>query len=344
MVIQSKPMMRIDALKGIDTIIHRYGGDPDALLQEFGISTRLLASEDAYFCLDELAEFSTFIEQRLGINDLGLQLAEQQSISVLGPVALLIHHQQTVREAVDMMQRYLPYHTSGATSEVRIDETTGVVEMTYELALSEGVPRRSAAEQSFLNMVKILQLLVPPPWKGLMVDLTHQPVLPVAEYEKRFGCPVHFGQAENKMCFASELLERELQYGNSALSDLAEQHIEQLIARNPLDTARQVESLISQQLSSGHIGICQIASQLQVHERTLQRRLEKQGVYFEDIVDSVRQELARRYLSRSELSLSQIAGLLGYGDQSAFNRACKRWTKLTPKKYREALREDMQSV
>ncbi len=337
MVVHARPMMRVDALKGVDTIIRRYGEEPEELFQEFGFSPRLLSSEDAYICLDSLIEFSNFLEQRLGINDIGLQLAEQQSISVLGPVALLVHHQNTVGDAMGIMQRYLPYHTSGADSEIRSDGKTGLIEMTYELAFSEGVSRLSAVEQSFLNMVKILQLLTSPPWDKLAVDFTHQPRLAISEYEKRFSCPVHFGQMENKMYFAAELLQRELKHGSSKLSGLAEQHIEQLIAKNPLDTARQVESLISQQLSSGHIGICQIAAQLQVHERTLQRRLLKQGVYFEDIVDGVRQQQARHYLSHSELSLSQIAGLLGYGDQSAFARACKRWTQRTPKKYREEL-------
>lgn len=340
MVIQSKALMRIDALKGINIVIKRYGEQPDVMFKEFGLSPRLLASEDAYIPLETMVEFSEFLAQRLGIQDVGMQLAELQSIAVLGPVALLVHHQKTVADAMDMMTRYLTYHTSGAASDIKPSSIPGIYQMTYRLDIPARLSRRSADEQSFLNMVKILQLLVPPPYDGVVVEFEHQPVLAVEEYQARFGCSVVFGKSENRMYFPAEMLERELNHGNPQLSELAEKHIASLLAANPLDTAGQVASLVAQQLSTGHAGICQIAKQLNLHERTLQRRLEKQGVYFEDVVDTVRQEQAKNYLLHDELSLSQVAGLLGYGDQSAFNRACKRWTGLTPKKYRQDLRSD----
>ena len=68
-----------------------------------------------------------------------------------------------------------------------------------------------------------------------------------------------------------------------------------------------------------------------MHTRTLQRRLSEQNLVFEELVDEHRKELASRYLAESNLRLTQVAGLLGYADQSALNRSCRRWFGMTPK-------------
>jgi AraC-like DNA-binding protein len=74
-----------------------------------------------------------------------------------------------------------------------------------------------------------------------------------------------------------------------------------------------------------------------LHERTLQRRLAKQGVHFENIVDDIRQDLSRKYLAREGMPLAQLVNLLGYSEQSVFNRACQRWFGMPPMQFRKTL-------
>ena len=74
-----------------------------------------------------------------------------------------------------------------------------------------------------------------------------------------------------------------------------------------------------------------------MHKRTLQRRLANEGVSYEQLLGEVRLKLLREYLMEPNLKLSQIAGLLGYSEQSAFNRACRQWLGTTPRAYRRQL-------
>ena len=77
-----------------------------------------------------------------------------------------------------------------------------------------------------------------------------------------------------------------------------------------------------------------IARQLHIHERTLNRRLQEEGTSFRHELDFVRYEMARQFLAESAIPIAKIATALNYADVSAFNRAFKRWTGMTPSQWR----------
>jgi DNA-binding transcriptional LysR family regulator len=100
--------------------------------------------------------------------------------------------------------------------------------------------------------------------------------------------------------------------------------------------ARQpaVSELVRRLLPTGQCSVEAIGDQLAMHPRTLQRRLATEGVRCQDVIDRERRVQAARYLAEPRLHFSQIAGLLGYTEQSTFNRSCRRWFSKTPRQYR----------
>jgi AraC-like DNA-binding protein len=83
-------------------------------------------------------------------------------------------------------------------------------------------------------------------------------------------------------------------------------------------------------LREGEPGISSVAEALATSERSLQRRLQAEGSSFRDVVDEARHKLALPYLGDPNLSLTDVAYLLGYSEGAAFTRAFKRWTGLAP--------------
>ena len=81
-----------------------------------------------------------------------------------------------------------------------------------------------------------------------------------------------------------------------------------------------------------------VARRLGLSERTLQRRLGEERLSFQKLVDEARRELAEGLLVQSDYSLAEVAFLSGFSEQSAFNRAFKRWMNQTPAAYRESHR------
>jgi AraC-like DNA-binding protein len=87
-------------------------------------------------------------------------------------------------------------------------------------------------------------------------------------------------------------------------------------------------------LCLGQPHIVTISRALATSPRTLQRRLLDEGTSFRHVVDEVRASLARHYLDAGELALHDVAFRLGYAEVSAFLRAFKRWTGMTPTQFR----------
>jgi AraC-like DNA-binding protein len=118
---------------------------------------------------------------------------------------------------------------------------------------------------------------------------------------------------------------------------LLDQQAELLLAKvqvgsEPIEGLRRA---IQDSVSAGMPLIEPVASRLCMSTRTLQRRLHELGLSFRDELENVRVEMAKNCLSSDELTLSDVASLLGYNDQSAFTNAFKRAVGLTPAKYRK---------
>jgi AraC-like DNA-binding protein len=101
--------------------------------------------------------------------------------------------------------------------------------------------------------------------------------------------------------------------------------------------SERVAELARRLLPTGQCSADFIADQLAMHPRTLQRRLATEGVRCQDVIERERRDQAARYLAEPGLYLSQIAVLLGYSEQSALNRSCRRWFGMTPRQYRAGL-------
>ena len=99
-----------------------------------------------------------------------------------------------------------------------------------------------------------------------------------------------------------------------------------------------VDGLVRRLLPSGAAELSVVADELGMHPRTLQRRLEEEGVTFAEVVQGVRRRTAEQYLRDSDMSLRHLASELGYLEQSTFTRACRRWFGMSPLAYRRALR------
>jgi AraC-like DNA-binding protein len=100
-------------------------------------------------------------------------------------------------------------------------------------------------------------------------------------------------------------------------------------------TAQRVRSALLELLPGGQSGIEAVASRLSMSKRTLQRRLEEQGDNYRALVTATREELARHYLTQTQLSAGEIGFLLGFEDPNSFFRAFHDWTGTTPEAIRK---------
>lgn len=154
-------------------------------------------------------------------------------------------------------------------------------------------------------------------------------------YDQLFHCPVHFGEAHNIITFSNEVLDRPATTSNSELRAFCEQRCEWILSRTAPDGSL-AERVVTQLLNSPHPfpNVEEVAAQLGMAGRSLRRRLSEEGTSFRGLLSDVRDRLARKYLEKSELTVEEVAHLLGYSEAAAFSRAFKSRCGLSPEPFR----------
>jgi AraC-like DNA-binding protein len=146
---------------------------------------------------------------------------------------------------------------------------------------------------------------------------------------------MRFNAAVNALLFARGDVTLPLPTGNAELAEVHERvACEHLRRLDQAQSCHRTRAVIIRHLQDGEPRRPKIATMLGMSERTLQRRLAAEGTSFERLLDDTRRELAQHYLGQSNISLADIAYLLGFSDQSSFFRAARRWFGNSPRGYR----------
>jgi AraC-like DNA-binding protein len=155
-------------------------------------------------------------------------------------------------------------------------------------------------------------------------------------YEAHFGCPAKFEARQNTIVFGKADLDRRFLTHNADLwatiAPQLEAELSQALASKAI--GEQVKGILKQLMVGRRPGIEDVAGELRLSSRTLQRRLAEDGATFQQLVQEARRELARHYLQHSSLELNETAYLLGYEDAHSFFRAFHDWEGRPPGEWR----------
>lgn len=206
------------------------------------------------------------------------------------------------------------------------------------------------------------QPTVPGTYVLLLIDVTERWNVPVAELLEREGLVLEdllrsgfrlprdcfarliqqaisltFGGDFNGFVFERSILESPLVMSDPVAARVAREQCKEELGRlgGGRSLLQQVRDLVFDE-EMGFASIEEVAAKLNVTPRTLQRRLRAEGVVFRELVESMRQQHARRLLAVGQKSIGQVSDLLGYSDVTNFSRAFRRWTGRSPREYARA--------
>lgn len=152
------------------------------------------------------------------------------------------------------------------------------------------------------------------------------------------GAELVFGAPDAAFVFDRATWSARLPSGDARLRATLERHADDLLdeQRSRGETTRSVRAVLAHELSAGEPTIQVVAKKLASSARTLQRQLAAEGTSYQEVLDALRAELAKRHLARG-LGVTEVAFLLGYADGSAFARAYRRWYGCAPKEARREI-------
>lgn len=329
-------MIRTSSLRGFVGLADELGGDASGLLARFGLTPEALSADDSLIPIATNDMLLDVAAREWECPDLGLRLAESQDITILGPLAVAIESSSTVAEALDCATRFMFVHSPALRIGVEPDPrgARGVACLTYRKDLVDSPYSPQAMELGLGLFHRIAVLLLGDDRPLRTVEIPHAPISPVARYTGYFRADVHFNAPVGGFRVEQRVLDRGFLGANEAIRQFAIDHLTRNFSDpNQTDTAR-ARRVVAESLGANQPAIANVARLLSLHPRTLQRRLAAEGTTFEAVLDDVRRESAVRYLTTTDLPMTQIAALLSFSEQSALSRAVRRWCSASPREVR----------
>jgi AraC-like DNA-binding protein len=306
----------------------------DAVLRHAGLPASLADQSRILLTTDELFAFIGAIYALSDDAAIGLKLGSEERIERYDPVAIAALYTRTFREALDKMARYKQLT---CPEEIRIAERNGECSVRFAWLLADRPEPAPLVDVCFAWAVAIGRRGTGQTLRPKRIEF-QRPEANRAMYEEHFGCPVVFDARENLLVFRAEDVARPFLTHNADLlamvaPQLEAELTEQLAGRSLRD---QVKGILKRLIAGQRPRLENVAAELRVSTRTLQRRLLAEKATFQNLVEEARRELARHYLLQSELELNETAYLLGFEDSNSFFRAFQQWEGATPGEWRAA--------
>jgi AraC-like DNA-binding protein len=331
-------LIRATNLWGYGDLMRELGADPRPFLKRFEIQPGIEGQEEAFVPYEAVARLLEASAADLRCPDFGLRLSRWQGLDILGPIAVIARNAQTLQDGLEAIARYLYVHSPALRLAAVPRSADSDLQFTYEM-VEPGLPYPPQSyELSMANAVRIVRLLGGPDARTGAVSFMHQQQGSDAAYRDALGCPVHFSQTWCGFEVPLKLADKPIGSADPETRRIATKYLESHYLPSTAALSERVAELARRLLPTGQCSAEVISDQLAMHPRTLQRHLATEAVRCQDIIERERRDEAARYLAEPRLHLSQIAGLLGYSEQSALNRSCRRWFGKTPRQYRAELK------
>ena len=337
-MIDTEPTTLADVLRLIDeSLKEHYGVDPRPLREAAGIPegrselSGARVPREAVMRLWELAAAAT--------NDpsVGLVIGSKVRSTTFHALGVAFLTCDTLAESLEQLCRYYRVIVT-VPLQLSLVESGNTVALTIKYS-DPDYPLPPIAFDSFIAAVLgLCRIATNPSFHPRELHLAFPDNKRGGDYQALFQAPVRFNAAENALVFDIADLEEPLPGRSHDLLEASDRVLDNyLAALDPNEVTAEVRALLLKLLPAGKFNQEAVARRMHMSRSTLHRRLRQENTNFKDVLDSTRKSLAIDYVRDRQYSLSYIAFMLGFADQSNFSRAFRRWTDQSPKEYRSSL-------
>ncbi|WP_390616898.1 AraC family transcriptional regulator ligand-binding domain-containing protein [Maricurvus nonylphenolicus] len=324
------PLINSSFLDGFPQLVIDRGGDPYQLAKQVGFDSEIFEGKNTLIRFDRHVQLLDLAANTLDCPTLGLELAGYQNHSIFGPLASLALKNATVGESIEQMSKHSHIQVQGV--EIRVTTSADMA----QIQLHNNFPGISDSiryqDHSLTIIYQLLQFVRNGHFTLRSVFFRHSGADDNGAYSRTFNCPVAFNQPFIGLSFEARHLDAPIAQEAKELPVILREHLETRHRDNLVD---QVSRVISQLLVTEDCSIDTVAHAMGYSSRTLQRKLLNEDTNFQSLLNNVRCDQARDYLSNPYYRLTDIAAILGYSELSAFSRSFKRWFGISPQQWRK---------
>ncbi|MBW4475258.1 MAG: AraC family transcriptional regulator [Stenomitos rutilans HA7619-LM2] len=312
------------------TAAAHYGLKIEDIMTAVGLTSELLEDVEARLSHETYCNLWRTIAYQSDDPTVGLQMAEFIRPATLDVLGYMICYSANLAEAIDRIVQYSRLMHAGIVVLFKVQDNVARLTMTFG---DEYIAIHRAYHQwALAGLILICRRSTGVDIMPLNVGFQHSEPDDLSAYQSLFRSPLEFDQPYNTIAFDTALLDLPLLNADSTLSAIFDQCAEKALAALPSSDRLEdrVRQALVANLRSGNPTIEAVAARVKYAPRTLQRKLKEEGTSYRDLLDEVRRELSIHYLREERIAIGEIAFLLGFSGTSAFYRAFKRWTGISP--------------
>jgi AraC-like DNA-binding protein len=333
--IQQEGMVRVAPLLPAFAVFERLNVSADRVLESCEIPASLFSHPENPIAFSDGCRFLQTCAATADCEHFGLLMAEDISAATLGVAGELMQNHADLGSALCSLIRNLHLHDQGAVPFLNVDN--GYAHLGYMINDYHACGTTTVLDLSMGIALKLVRGLCGNQWHPAETRISRRPPADEKPYADLFESPVRFNTPFSALVFKeSELRRRILRADRTAArkSQVQDQIriAEQLASAIPFPA--QIRRLLRPLLAMRRNTVADAADLMDIHRRTLNRRLRESGLTFRALMDQASYDHARSLLAETDIPLAQIATALGYADASTFNRRFRQWSETTPGQWR----------
>ncbi len=333
-------LVMAELLQGSLEAAEELGVDLSPILEEQRIDRSVLESPEGFLRVSQVYGFLESVAEQFNCPHFGFLVGKHQLPFRFGPGRQLLRLSPNLHQAVVNIHDYIEIYSDTSRHELVVDSGfASVIRFDRYSVTSSSVQLHTLG---IVQLLKAMKDFSGAGWQVSSVHFTHAEPPQAGQYSRYMGCPVHFNSEFDGVVIPEHVLYLQNVASDPELYAIVRAHCDRLLkercANKEVDLIGLVTHYIRQHVGTRRCNLRACADQFGAHSRTLQRELAGTGTNFKQLLFEERMRLARDYLEKSDISLTDLSNILGYGSVSNFSRAFSAAHGSSPRSWRELTR------
>ena len=330
-----KGMIRAAPMAAIPDLLKEFGIAPAPLLKKCGLPEDIFLYPDSTMPFATMGRLLKACVRESGCAHFGLLVGQRASPSALGAVGFLMKNSPDVATAINEFVLNFDLHDRGAT--LFLKEEDGSCLLVYEIYQHGMEAVEQIVDGAMAVGLNLMRSLCGPDWLADEILFRRDTPEDVSPYKNFFQAPLQFNARQTALRFDTRWLANKIQHADPVLHQHFLQNVQDLIRHSPEDYRSKVYQAVLLLLGSKRCNLDGLADYFSLHPRTLNRRLKEASTSFRELHNEARHATACQLLQQTRSTIANIAELLGYSNETAFNRAFSHWEGTPPAKWRRQM-------
>jgi AraC-like DNA-binding protein len=327
--------IRIGPIQPVPGLLRDFGVEPAGVLAQVGLVERQFEDAENRISFDALGHLIQACIAETHCPHFGLLIAQRFSPSMLGLNYYLMRNARTRREALEGLQLHAHLHDRGAVSYL-VGQNSKEVGYCYGIYHAGSFDAAPIYDGALAISMAVFRCICGPEWHPLRVSFTRSRPADLSPYQRYFGVPLRFNADHAALHFAARWLDEPIKGRDPALQAVLLRLAKERDTASDMTFSESVRRALRTTVVAGADSTAQMARLFSQNRRSLHRRLQAEGTNLHTLVNEARCDVSRRLLRESNMPIGEIAALLKYSDGTAFSRAFRGWTGMSPREWRLA--------